>query len=99
MADKEEFAGAAKWYRFLAGGGAMPGRAKGGRSHAQGLGIGLLLVLVARGDQQRRLFQRYRDADDGYIYAGMHAMPAIVVSLIVIAIGAWPAARRMPPSS
>jgi len=29
----------------------------------------------------------------------MHAMPAIVVSLIIIAIGAWPAARRIPPSS
>ena len=34
---------------------------------------------------------------DGYIYVGSRAVAAIVVSLIVIGIGAWLAVRRSPP--
>lgn len=34
---------------------------------------------------------------EGYIYLGRNAVAMIVVSLIVIAIGAWLVVRRTPP--
>ena len=65
----------------------------------KGAGWGLLLVLVGVVVNNYAylndiVMQKY----DGYIYVGTRAMAAIVVSLIIIAIGVWMAARRTPPS-
>jgi hypothetical protein len=66
----------------------------------RGAGWGLLLVLVGvvlnnYAYLNNIVMQKY----EGYIYVGTRAMAAIVVSLIIIAIGAWMAARRTPPKS
>jgi hypothetical protein len=66
----------------------------------RGAGWGLLLVLVGvvlnnYAYLNDIVMQKY----EGYIYVGTRAMAAIVVSLIIIAIGAWMAARRTPPKS
>jgi len=63
----------------------------------KGAGWGLLLVLVGVVMNNYAylndiVMQKY----DGYIYVGTRAMAAIVVSLIIIAIGVWMAARRTP---
>jgi hypothetical protein len=66
----------------------------------KGAGWGLLLVLVGVVMNNYAylndiVMQKY----DGYIYVGSKAMAAIVVSLIIIAVGAWIAARRTPPEA
>ena len=63
----------------------------------KGAGWGLLLVLVGVVMNNYAylndiVMQKY----DGYIYVGTRAMAAIVVSLIIITIGVWMAARRTP---
>lgn len=62
-------------------------------------GWGLLLVLVGvvlnnYAYLNDILFQKH----DGFIYVGPKAVAAIVVSLILIGIGAWLAVRRSPPA-
>lgn len=66
----------------------------------KGAGWGLLLILIGVVmNNYAYLNDIVMRKYDGYIYVGSNAMAAIVVSLIVIAIGAWLAARRRPPGS
>jgi hypothetical protein len=61
-------------------------------------GWGLLLILVGVVlNNYAYLNDIVMQKHDGYIYVGSHAVAAIVVSLIVIGIGAGLAARRSPP--
>lgn len=61
-------------------------------------GWGLLLILVGvLLNNYAYLNDIVLEKHDGYIYVGSRAVAAIVVSLIVIGIGAWLAARRSPP--
>jgi hypothetical protein len=61
-------------------------------------GWGLLLIVIGVAlNNYAYLNDIVMRKHDGYIYVGSRAVAAIVVSLIVIGIGAWLAARRSPP--
>ena len=60
--------------------------------------MGLLLIVIGVVlNNYAYLNDAMTQKHDGYVYVGSRAIAAVVVSLIVIAIGAWLAARRSPP--
>ena len=61
-------------------------------------GWGLLLLVIGVAlNNYAYLNDIVTQKHEGYIYVGSRAVAAIIVSLIVIGIGAWLAARRSPP--
>jgi hypothetical protein len=63
-------------------------------------GWGLLLILVGVVlNNYAYLHDIVTEKHDGYVYVGSRAVVAVLVSLVVIAIGAWLAARKPRPAA
>jgi hypothetical protein len=61
---------------------------------------GLVLILVGVIlNNYAYLHDVVTEKHNGYIYLGARGVAAVLVGIVVIAIGAWVAARRTPPSA